>query len=1019
MSSHNTHGTEDTNQLYDTLSRRSVLQGMAAASFGASFGTTAADRGTGPVGVDPASAEKPVEYVDPFIGTARAEAAGSGGEAMPYPNMFPGPTRPHGMVQLSPDTGRGNIAGYHFEDNEILGFSHTHVSGTGCFGLGNFLATPMTAPLERFKSTELNPTEAVSASFWFKTDGDMPGGITSVFRHDRHITPLQLWDGGETGNLIYFSEDADGFQTLSFDFGTYADDQWHHYAITYESGNRAVIYVDEEKVAATSDNVGSLTPSSLPWSIGAAVDRGGEYFQGTLDEITLFETALTADQVQTLADGTATASESTIFRFSFEESGVEQISDLAGHDHPGVVYGDPTWESGASGKSLAFDGDGDAVGVELPSVSSAFSHESETASPGYYAVTLEDYAVDAELTATDRVGVHRYTFPETDTATVALDASYNLGDSGLDDANVEIRDNQTIVGSQTVPDPFCSGAESFTIYFAAAFSQSFDEAGTWSGSSVDDGSTSASGQDVGAYATYATEAGDELIMKVGISYVSVENALANIEAEVPNWNFEGVRTDASETWNERLSRIQVDGDAEDKVKFYTSLYHTMLGPTIFEDANGEYVGMDDEVYVAEREGERYHHYQMFSLWDTFRAEHPLLNIIEPEVQTDAIRSLLDMYDHGGWLPKWQFVNRYTNVMIADHATSIIAESYMKGLRDYDVEQAYEAMYKNSTKVPGDDTYFVGRQGLQQYEEHGYIPHDDTGGAWGSVSTTLEDTYCDYAIAQVAKEMDKIDDYKRFIKRAGYYKNVFDPASKFMRPRLSDGSWKTPFDPTDWDGFTEGNSWSYTWHVLQDVGGLIDLMGKETFVDRLDHYFSEFIYPGWGESFSHYWQGNEPDHHYPYLYNYAGQPWKTQEVVQDITNQLYTTGPGGIPGNEDVGQMSAWFVLSSMGFYPVTPAQGAYIIGSPLFEKLEINLPKYHYGGGTFTVTTNGQDYSPDDYRYIETAHLNGEPHRESWFTHADLEDGGTLELTMGSDPNTDWGVEPHSSVDMPPSMSDD
>ncbi len=922
------------------------------------------------------------------------------------------------MVQLSPDTGRGNIAGYHYEDDEILGFSHTHVSGTGCFGLGNFLATPMTAPLERFKSTALNPTETVSASFWFKTNGDMPGGITSVFRHDRHITPLQLWDGGETGTLVYFSEDADGFQTLSFDFGTYADNQWHHYAITYEAGSRAVIYVDGDEVAATADSVGSLTPSSLPWSIGAAVDRGGEYFQGNLDEITLFDAALTADQVQMLANGTAAASESAIFQFSFEESGVERISDLAGHDHPGIVHGNPTWESGASGKSLAFDGDGDAVGVELPSVSSAFSHESESASPGYYAVTLEDYDIDVELTATDRVGVHRYTFPRTDTATVALDASYNLGDSGIDDASVEIRDDRTIVGTQTVPDPFCSGAESFTIHFAAAFSRPFDEAGTWSGSSVDNGSTSAAGQDVGAYARYATTAGDELIVKVGISYVSVENALANIDAEVPKWDFEGVRTDASKTWNERLSRIQVEGDAENKVKFYTSLYHTMLGPTIFEDANGEYVGMDDAVYVAEREGERYHHYQMFSLWDTFRAEHPLLNIIEPEVQTDAIRSLLDMYDHGGWLPKWQFVNRYTNVMIADHATSIIAESYTKGLRDYDVEKAYEAMYKNSTKIPGDDTYFVGRQGLQQYGEHGYIPHDDTGGAWGSVSTTLEDTYCDYAIAQVAKEMDKTGDYERFIERAGYYKNVFDPATKFMRPRLSDGSWKTPFDPADWDGFTEGNSWSYTWHVLQDIGGLIDLMGEETFIERLDHYFSEFVYPGWGESFSHYWQGNEPDHHYPYLYNYVGQPWKTQEVVQDITNQLYTTGPGGIPGNEDVGQMSAWFVLSAMGFYPVAPAQGTYIIGNPLFERIEINLPEYHYGGGTFTVTTNGQDFSHDDYRYIETAHLDGKPHRESWFTHADLEDGGTLELTMGSDPNTDWGVEPRTSVDMPPSMSD-
>jgi predicted alpha-1,2-mannosidase len=647
-----------------------------------------------------------------------------------------------------------------------------------------------------------------------------------------------------------------------------------------------------------------------------------------------------------------------------------------------------------------------------------FSHESESAAPGYYAVTLDDSGVEAELTATTRVGMHRYTFPASDSATVALDAAYNLNDADVDEASVEIRDDRTVVGSQTVPEPFCSDAESFTVHFAAVFSRPFESAGVWSASDVDEGETSASGRDVGAFATYDTDEGDQVLVKVGVSYVSVANALENVDSEVPDWEFDAVRVDAFETWDDRLSRIEVEGADRDAVTFYTALYNAMKGPTIFEDANGEYVGMDDEVYLAERDGERYHHYQMFSLWDTFRAEHPLLNVVEPAVQTDAIRSLLDMYDHGGWLPKWQFVNRYTNVMIADHATSVIAESYLKGLRDYDTEKAYEAMVKNATQVPGDDTHFEGRRGLRQYEEYGYVPHDDDGGAWGSVSTTLEDTYCDYALAQVAAERGETADYERFVERAGFYANLFDSETGFMRPRHADGSWKTPFAPTDWDGFTEGNAWSYTWHVLQDVGGLVDLMGEDRFVERLDHFLSAFAYPAWDEPFSHYWQGNEPDHHCPYLYNYVRRPWRTQEVVQDVVTELFTNGPGGLPGNEDVGQMSAWFVLSAMGFYPVAPVQGAYVVGSPLFESVTVHLPEYHYGGGEFTVETTGAEYSQDRYRYVQSATLNGEEHRESWFRHADLEAGGTLRLEMGETRNDEWGVTPESEVSPPPSMSD-
>jgi predicted alpha-1,2-mannosidase len=1016
------------------INRRSVLKGTAALGLGTFAGLNTAraeSRYNDPVSVDQTTAEQPVEYVDPFIGTARAKAAGGGSGAMPYANIYPGPTTPHGMVQLSPDTSISNIAGYHYEDDSILGFSHTHVSGTGCYGLGNFLATPTTADIESIKGeskSPLNMTDAMSASFWFKTDGEMLGGYTSVLRHDRHITPLQLRDGGNTGTLVWFPADAGSFMTLSFDFDQYTDGSWHHYAITYESGSSATIYVDGEEVASTTDTVGTLKTSQLPWSIGAAVDRGGEYYGGNLDQVIIYDRALSESQVQALAVGEYVAEDSAIVKYAFDEANVERISDLAGGDQPGIVYGDPTWEPRRSEKSLSFDGDDDAVAIELPSLDSSFSHESESAEPGYYAVTLQDYDIEAEVTATDRVGVHRYTFPQSESATIALDAAYNLSDSGTKSASVEIRDNRTIVGSQTVSDPFCSGAEAFDIYFAARFSEPFGTVGTWSESGIDNG-RSATGSDVGAYATYSTTDGEEILVKMGISYVSTENALMNLQEETPGWDFDGVRQDTWEMWNERLGRIEVSGDDDNAVKFYTALYNAMKGPTTFNDVNGEYIGMDDEIYTAED----YTHYQMFSLWDTFRAEHPLLNIVEPQVQMDAIKSLIDMHENGGWLPKWQFVNRYTNVMIADHATSAIAESYVKGLRDYDTEKAYEAMYKNSTQIPGGDTDFGGRWALELYTKYGYVPLDyDDWRASQAVSITLEDTYCDYAIAQVADEMGKPDDYEKFIERAGFYENVFDPETKWMRPRYSDGSWDSPFEPTDWQGFTEGNSWSYTWHVLQDIAGLADLMGRQRFIDRLDQYFSKFAYPGWDEPFSHYWQGNEPDQHYPYLYNYVWQPWKTQEVVQDVMNQLYTTGPGGIPGNEDVGQMSAWFVMSAIGFYPVTPASGAYVIGSPAFEKVTIHLSEHYYGEDAaeradkkdetesveFVVEANGADYSMDRYRYIQNAHLNGDVHRESWFRHEDLTGGGRLRLNMGTEQNKDWGVTPKPHVSPPPSMSD-
>lgn len=1155
------------------VDRRSILQSAAALGLGGIFGTATAN--SGETSVDLSATSEPVDYVDPFIGTTRASLA-EGGGAMPYANMYPGPTRPHGMVQLSPDTGTGNIAGYHYEDDEILGFSHTHVSGTGCFGLGNILLTGATGADVR----ETFDEEPVAGP-------DEP--FQTVLKHDFHFNPLQInLNGAGVGNLAYFPEGSGGYSMVNFDLYPYLDGAWHNYVVTYEAGSGLHVYVDGEEIAVRTGDLPRLAQTDVDWGIGGAPERDEDYF-GAIDEFRLYDRALDPAEVQALADGSV-PSDGQIVTYLFDDADVSQIEDQAGGDQPGTVSGDLEWVDGVDGQAVRFDGDsdivtiadGDAVtpqdaltvsawfkadwdgSVALSPPASTFSHDAEAAQAGYYSVDLLEQDLQAELSATDRVGVHRYTMPDTEQAHFFLDSWYNLADSPTVEASIEFRDDRTVVGSQTVDDPFCGGDEPYDVYYAARFSEPFDEHGVYRPSGVQAGGDSASGTmadgdaHVGGYVTYTdVDDGDQVEVHVGISYVSTDNALDNVMQETADSSFDAVRTAAREAWNDRLSRVRVEGMDENKVTFYTALYNAMKGPTVFEDANGEYVGMDDEVYTAED----YHHYQMFSLWDTFRSEHPLLNIVEPEVQTEAIRSLLDMYDHGGWLPKWQFVNRYTNTMIAEHATSAIAESYVKGLRDYDVQKAYEAMKKGATEVPGtpserqayytvlasederirdgsnravrefdltpflgdgtvylrfddafedggwgarvhhvtvetgsgetvadftpstdaedpslydadgsqtggsfryadgsayfvyafdvpdgtgsltasvdldnqfevaatatqpptseNDTHYQGRLGLEQYLEYGYIPADDTGGAWGSVSTTLEDAYCDYALAQVAKGEGKTDDYELFRERAGYGKNLFNPETKWMQPRLSNGEFVEDFDPRQWGGYTEGNSWIYSWFVPQDVGWLVEAMGEQTFVDRLDHLFDTFVFPDWGEQFSHYWHGNEPGHHIPYLYNYVGQPWKTQEVVQDVMTDLYTTGPDGYPGNEDVGQMSAWFALSAMGFHPVAPASGAYLIGSPLFERVEIDLPEYHYGGETFTIQTRGMDYDPEEYRYIDTAHLNGEPHRESWFTHADLEDGGTLTLAMDDEPNDAWGVEPHNKVDMPPSMSDD
>ncbi len=951
----------------------------------------------GGTGVDQVWAQEgkqPVEYVNPFIGTGVYKAEGVMGEG----NTFPGPSRPHGMVQLSPDTDF-HFGGYMYHDDHIQGFSHTHVTGTGCGGFGNILV--------------------------------MPGKGKPSF---------------------------------------------------YERGYR-----------------------------------------------------------------------------------------------------------------------------------SSFSHDSEKAEPGYYGVKLEDSGVRAELTSTKRVGFHKYTLPDSGKYHIILDISHNLENNPDHpvDGSIKVKDKRTLTGFVTMPYPFCNGQTPYTVYFAMKLSKSYDSYGTWSGGIPRSGNVIQNGSEIGAYLNYKVAKPETVMVKVGISYVSEKQAMLNLETEISHWNFDQVREESKRVWNEKLSRIQVKGGSKkDKVKFYTSLYHAMLGPYTWSDADGKYLGMDNKVHTAED----YTHYHFFSLWDTFRSQHPLLTLIEPKVQNDVVRTLVDRYRKGGWLPKWEFAGRYTNTMIADHAVSVIGDTYMKKIRNYDMDTAYRAMLKSANRLPrqadiyvarhkehfsplflhrygraattwfadgeqhslsfdwrwkyndqqwhhfavsyeseeqigvyvdgklvaershpagpldassfpwfiGSDgevdewedyftgeisdfrlydaaleqegiqkirkgeriesdplvhypmneqpgetvensaspntsglvkggitgassgqrtsfifdglddavvfakeknlspareltcsfwiktslpTDYAGRKGLDHYLELGYVPYDVNFGEKerGSVSITLENSYNDWVIAQVAGQRGDESAYKQYMKRSKYYRNLFDSTSGFFRPKKRNGDWKPNYDPRHWAGFTEGNSWTYSWFVPHDVKGLIDLMGREKFIDNLDHFFEEFITPGWHELFSHYWHGNEPSQQVPYYYNFVGQPWKTQRVTRDIMGQLYGAGPSGISGNDDVGQLSAWFALSAMGIHPVAPGRPTYQISSPLFEQVTMKLDSAYYPSDSFVIKAEG---SSDAHKFIQSAAINGNVYQKPWIEHKHIRMGDTLSLKMGPKPNKSWGTSP-------------
>ncbi|MGV8096690.1 MAG: GH92 family glycosyl hydrolase [Mangrovibacterium sp.] len=651
---------------------------------------------------------------------------------------------------------------------------------------------------------------------------------------------------------------------------------------------------------------------------------------------------------------------------------------------------------------------------------SRFSHQEETASPGYYSVYLKDYAVKAELTVSERSGFHRYTFPESRVAHIILDAGHGIRDSYRVGSEIEIVSNTEIVGHRA-----SNGfVKNKNVYFCAKFSKPFESHGTWNGNKIKAGSDTDSGVNIGAYIDYATSENETIEVKVGISYTSIEQARLNLDTEIPGWNFDKVRENARQKWNKALSRIEIQTpetneepyNHQKKVTFYTALYHSLLFPATFSDVDGKYVGLDNQVHTAT--GFTYR--SDFSLWDTFRAEMPLLTLIEPQRNIDAIKTMLAQYEQGGWLPTpQQFGNSYTNDMIGDHPVVVILDALQKGIDDFDLEEAYEAVRKNALETPPSEHRSRGRIGLNDYLEYGYLPYDKVR---ESVSRTLEYAYNDWCVAQLAKVLGKDDDYRLFLKRASNYKNVIDTLTGFARPKDSKREWQNPFNPRfvghgDQRHYTEANAWQYTWFVPHDVQGLIDLEGgREKFINKLDSLFTisseiqETVSDVTG-LIGQYAHGNEPGHHTLYLYNYAGAPWKTQNLARKVMDELYHSGPDGLCGNEDMGQMSAWYVLSSMGFYPVAPGQNVYVIGSPEFSKVTIHLDDKYYNAPEFIIEASNNSKTN---KYIQSAILNGTELTKNWFSHDEIKRGGSLNFQMDPEPNKSRGSKQEEA---PPSMT--
>ena len=636
---------------------------------------------------------------------------------------------------------------------------------------------------------------------------------------------------------------------------------------------------------------------------------------------------------------------------------------------------------------------------------SRFSHNNETAEPGYYQVYLQDYDVNVEITGTIQSGFFRFTYPETDSGYVIIDTHPEGGYVKI------LPEEQMIVGYNSRRS-WRSPISQIVGYFAAKFSKPFAEYGTWNDSTLYANSATREGNHPGAYIRFATEESEEVQLKIGTSFISTDQAEANLNAQLPDWNFKKAQADMQQQWEEILSRVEVEGGTEDqRTIFYTALWNLYRLPRIMSEQGRYWSVFDSTVHDVEWDGEWYGSGEAF--WDTFRAKHPLLTILEPGVENQFVRSMLDMYDQSGWIPKRPNPG-FTDGMIATHHNSIIASAYARGIDDYEVEKAYKAIRQDGMEEG--PVWYEAREQIWWYKLLGYVPSDKAGKyrervGGQATSKTLEFAFDDFAIAQMAKGLGKQDDYEYFLKRAKNYQYVFDPVEGFVRGRNADGTWThKPFDPTIMQGpFTEATPWQYTFHVQQDFSGLRNLMGRKRFINRLDSLLilgrkhgPDFVAVPTETGNRYYWQGNEPVQHSVFGFNYAGVPWKTQYWAREIMDLAYMNSPAGMPGDEDQGQISAWYIFNAMGFYPTNPALTTYDIGSPIFDKVTIHLDSEYNDGGTFVIRSVNN--SPRN-RYIQSLTLNGHSHDQTFITHEDITTGGELVFEMGPYPNKKWGSD--------------
>lgn len=615
--------------------------------------------------------------------------------------------------------------------------------------------------------------------------------------------------------------------------------------------------------------------------------------------------------------------------------------------------------------------------------SSAFSHKQEKAHPGYYQVLLADESINAELTATTRTGIHRYSYPKGKDAQLIIDLNHSANKESWNrriiNSQIRLVNDRAIEGYRIIT----GWAKLRKVYFYMEFSAPIVSAALRDGDRRYEDVPLINGSDLHALLRFGKLDGQPLVCKVALSPVSTANARLNMKEEATHWEFDRYAADADACWEKELSKIAADGGILRKELFYTALYHTMLQPNTFSDVNGEYMAAD---YTVRKLPAGETHYTTFSLWDTFRAAHPLYTMIAPDRVADFVNSMIRQYDSYGYLPIWQLWGQDNYCMIGNHSIPVIVDAVLKGLPGIDTKKAYEAV-RNSSLISHPNSPF------HVWEKYGYMPENIQ---TQSVSITLEQAYDDWCVAQLAKKLGKEDDYQHFLRRSEFYRNLYNSDTHFFQPKNDKGEWIEPFDPYKYGAnggypFTEGNAWQYYWYVPQNIPALIDLTGgTKAFEQKLDTFFTSHHHSGeLNDNASgfvgQYAHGNEPSHHVAYLYNYAGQPRKTQKYVHHIMTELYNNTSSGYAGNDDCGEMSAWYIFSAMGFYPVNPANGEYSIGTPAFENCTLKLPN----GKEFHI--NASRKSPKEF-YVRSIKLNGKPLKGFVLTHQEIMNGGAIEF---------------------------